>query len=116
MKIPRKLSDTILKKAERDIGHQGNRTGQKAYTLIMMLMMTTYEEITVQLHAFLLSVLDEGSISFRPRPLYPSEGNYGAHWTEGWLCSRAGLDVVEKRKITSPAENRATIPVIQPVT
>jgi hypothetical protein len=41
-------------------------------------------------------------IRFTPRPLYP----LGIHWLGGWVGPRAGLDAVEKRKISCPAGNR----------
>jgi hypothetical protein len=42
-------------------------------------------------------------ISFTPRPLY-SRGKTSplTHWKGGWMGPRAGLDVVEKRKILRP--------------
>jgi hypothetical protein len=72
---PRRLFQIILKEKERDIGHQGNRTGQKDYTLMMMMMMTTttYGEVIVYLHAFLLSVLDEGSSQLQAPAALPLE-------------------------------------------
>jgi hypothetical protein len=38
-------------------------------------------------------------VSFRLRSLYPRGKNPGIHWIGGWVCFRADLDVVEKRKI-----------------
>jgi hypothetical protein len=42
-------------------------------------------------------------VSFTLRPL----------WMEGWMVSRAGLNVVAKRKVLHPAKNRT--PVVRPV-
>jgi len=39
--------------------------------------------------------------------------NAGIHWTGGWGGIRAGLDVVEKRKLSGPTGNGSL--VIQPV-
>jgi hypothetical protein len=35
----------------------------------------------------------------------PGEGANGIHWTEGWVNPRTGLDAMEKRLISFPAEN-----------
>jgi hypothetical protein len=55
----------------------------------------------VQLHAYLISVLDVGEwsascpIHFTPRESVPS-----THWIEGWLGPRAGMDAFVKRNAT----------------
>jgi hypothetical protein len=41
-------------------------------------------------------------VSFTPRPLYPRRRTHAAHWKEGWVGRRAGLDAVSKRKISNP--------------
>jgi hypothetical protein len=38
----------------------------------------------------------------------------GAHWIEGWVGPRAGLDVVVKRKIPSPCRD-SNPPIMQSV-
>lgn len=50
-----------------------------------------------------------------PRSLLPPGKNPGMHWIEGCVCSRAGLDVLLKRKISFPRPNlnpRVPWPVI----
>jgi hypothetical protein len=44
-------------------------------------------------------------VSFTSRPLYPGETATGTRWMGGWVGSRAGLDVVEKRKSVASARN-----------
>jgi hypothetical protein len=40
----------------------------------------------------------------------------GIHWIWGWVCTRAGLDVVSKRKIHSPClESNPDHTIVQPV-
>jgi hypothetical protein len=49
---------------------------------------------------FLTSALDGGERSASlPDHFTPGEVAPGAHWTGDWVCHRAGLDTVEKRKI-----------------
>jgi hypothetical protein len=67
------------------------------------------------------TILDLGTrwrwvVSYTPRPLYPEEILPGTHWIGGWVGPRAGLDVVEKRKILalSGFEPRRSCPL--PVT
>jgi hypothetical protein len=38
-------------------------------------------------------------VSITPRPLYTLEWNEVNYWTGGWVGPRAGLDVLEKKKI-----------------
>jgi hypothetical protein len=45
-------------------------------------------------------------VSFTSGRYIPGEGAPGTHWIGGWLVPRAGLDVMEKRKILRPAGNR----------
>jgi hypothetical protein len=33
----------------------------------------------------------------------------GTQWTGGWVGPRDGLDVVEKKKMSTPAENRTMV-------
>jgi hypothetical protein len=61
-----------------------------------------------QLHAFLTSELDGGEWSAsRPGHFTLWEKSPGTHWTEDWVCTRAGLDAVAKIKnpIIAPARN-----------
>jgi hypothetical protein len=62
-----------------------------------------------------LCILNLGSrwrwlVSFTLRPLYPRGKNSGTHWIGGWVCPRAGLDDVAKRKILSCRESKPGIP------
>jgi hypothetical protein len=51
---------------------------------------------------FLTSAFDGGEWSAsRPGPFTLGEISPNAHWIEGWVGPRAGLDVVEKGKIFS---------------
>jgi hypothetical protein len=54
-------------------------------------------------------------ISFTILRLYNQKKSlwYQLDGREGWVGSRAGLEVVVKRTVSDPAENRAT--VVQPV-
>jgi hypothetical protein len=62
----------------------------------------------------LTSVLDGGEWSAsHPSRFISSERAPGTHWIGGWVGPRDGLDVVEKRKTSSPAGNRT--PAVQPV-
>jgi hypothetical protein len=59
-----------------------------------------YGEVEVYLHAFLISALGEGEWpASRPGLFTPGRR---AHWTEGWVSPRAGLDAVAKRKNPCP--------------
>jgi len=56
-------------------------------------------------HSF-TSTLDGGEWSAsRPDRFTPKERTSGAHWIEGWVGPRAGLDVVVKRKIPRPCRD-----------
>jgi hypothetical protein len=65
----------------------------------------------------LTSALDEGeSPPSRPGRFTPRERALGTHWIGGWVCSRAGLDAVVKRKISrSRREPNPRIQIVQPV-
>jgi hypothetical protein len=43
----------------------------------------------------------------------PEEKASGTHWMGSWVSPRAGLNDVEKRKVSAPAMNRT--PAVQPV-
>jgi hypothetical protein len=46
----------------------------------------------------------------------PRERAPGTHWIGGWVCSRAVLDAVVKRKIPSlRRESNPRTPIVQPV-
>jgi hypothetical protein len=68
------------------------------------------------IHSF-ISALEGGEWSAsRPDRLTPRERNPGTHWAGGWVGSRAFLDAVVKRRITSPPpELNPRTPTIQPV-
>jgi hypothetical protein len=52
-------------------------------------------------------------VSFTSLPLYSQRNSPRTHWIEGWMGSRAGLDVLKERKTLPPAGNRT--PAVQPV-
>jgi hypothetical protein len=39
-------------------------------------------------------------------PRYTEERHFVAHWTGGWKCPRAKVDVVVKRKVSVLARNQ----------
>jgi hypothetical protein len=54
--------------------------------------------------------LDGGEwFASRPGCFTPVEGLADTHWTGGWVSPRVGLDAMEWRKISVPADNRAPI-------
>jgi hypothetical protein len=58
---------------------------------------------------------DEWSTS-RPGRFTPRERAAGTNWIGGWVGPRAILDVVMKRKISSPRwESNSRTPIVQPV-
>jgi hypothetical protein len=69
--------------------------------------MKAHGGMDVYIHIFLTSALlgDEWSAS-RPGRFTPEERAPGIHWIGGWVCPRAGLDDVEKRKFL-------TLPVLE---
>jgi hypothetical protein len=73
--------------------------------------------VGVYLHAFLTSALDGGEwLASRPGRFTRSVKASSVHWIRGWVGPRAGLDVVEERKISiviAPAGNWT--PVVQSV-
>jgi hypothetical protein len=65
----------------------------------------------------LTSALDRYELSAsHPGRFTPKERAHGTHWIGGWVGSRAVLDAVVKRKISSPRHypNPRT-PIVQPV-
>jgi len=58
----------------------------------------TQGEAEAQLHWFLTSTLDGGSQLYARAALRP-EKNHGTHWTGGWACSRAGLNVSQRTSL-----------------
>jgi hypothetical protein len=40
--------------------------------------------------------------SFTALPCYPWETAPGTHWTGGWMGPRAGVDIMEKRRVSFP--------------
>jgi hypothetical protein len=56
-------------------------------------------------------ILDGGEWSAsRPGRFTPKERAPGTHWIGGWVCLRAVLEAVVKRKFPAPAGNRALEP------
>jgi hypothetical protein len=52
--------------------------------------------------------------TFTLRPLYPWGMSPMAHWIEGWVGLKAGMDAVEEKKKTLSSVKNRTLP-IQPV-
>jgi hypothetical protein len=76
--------------------------------------MKTYWGVEVYFHAFLTSALDGDKWSgSRPGRFTSRERAPGAHWIGGWVCTRAVLDAVVKRKFPNPAGLEPLI--IQPI-
>lgn len=65
------------------------------------------EEVKTQLHLFLISELDGGEwVNFTPHLLYPREGTpVPLEWETVWVGLAAGLDDLERRKISCPFRN-----------
>jgi hypothetical protein len=62
------------------------------------------------------SALDGEWLASRPGSFTPREKAPGTHWIGGWVCPRAVLDAVVKRKIPSPRrESNPRTPIVQPV-
>ena len=59
------------------------------------------DKTVVQLHVSLMSALDGGEQLWTPVTLLPGKGRC-SHFTGGWGCvgSRAGVDFMEKRKVS----------------
>jgi hypothetical protein len=53
-------------------------------------------------------------VSFIPQPLNTEGKNPSIHWIGGWMGPRAGLNVMEKRKMLAPLKNLTL--VILPIT
>jgi hypothetical protein len=64
--------------------------------------MKAYGGVNAYIHIFLTSELAGGEWSalrsYRFTPPPPGERAPGTHWIGDWVCPRAGLDGVEKRK------------------
>jgi hypothetical protein len=61
--------------------------------------MKAYGGVHAEIHVFLTSALVEGDWSDSlPGRLTPRERAPGAHWKEGWVGLRAGVDDVKKKK------------------
>jgi hypothetical protein len=64
-----------------------------------------YGGAEVQLHAFLISALDEVEWSAsRPGRFTPRERATGTHWIGGWVSLRVGLDAVTKKNKSLPCQ------------
>jgi hypothetical protein len=68
--------------------------------------MKAYGGVDVQIHIFLTAALVGGEWSAsRPGHFTSGEGAPGNNWIGRWVCPRAGLDDVEKRKfLTLPGQ------------
>jgi len=55
--------------------------------------------IQSQVYSFLSLTLDGGEwLVLCPVRFTPRERNWSSHWKWGWVGSRAGMDILEKRK------------------
>jgi hypothetical protein len=55
-------------------------------------------------------------VSFTPRLLYPRGKSPDIHWIGDWAGSRAGMNIVERRKISSPCrESNPSLSAVQPL-
>jgi hypothetical protein len=80
--------------------------------------MKMYWGVEVKLQAFQALALEWGEWSAsHPSHFTHKERTYGTNWIGGWVGSRAGLDVVVKRKILSSCQelNPRTL-ITEPVT
>jgi hypothetical protein len=69
--------------------------------LIKHYAMKAYGGVEVYIHVFLTSALVGGEWSAsRPCRFTPGERDPGTHWIGGWVGPKAGLDDVERRKIS----------------
>jgi hypothetical protein len=78
--------------------------------------MKAYGGVDVWAHVFLSSALVGGEWSTsRPGRFTPGERPLCTHWVRVWVDPRAGLDVVEQRKISLASAGNRTL-AFQPVT
>jgi hypothetical protein len=78
--------------------------------------MKTYTGLDVQIHVFLISVLDEGEWSAsRPGRFNIGERALGTHYIGGWLDPRTDLDDVEKIKSCPYRDSNSDPSAVQPV-
>jgi hypothetical protein len=67
--------------------------------------MKVYWGVEVQLHAFFDLGTRWVSSTSRPGPFTLGERDSDTHWIGDWVCPRAGLEAVVKRKISSPCQD-----------
>jgi hypothetical protein len=83
-----------------------------------MIMIPWYLWVSIiKHHSFLTLVLDGGewSVSY-PYQFTPGEAAPSTHCIGGWMGLRAGIDIMEKRKISYPyQELNSYFSVIQPI-
>jgi hypothetical protein len=78
--------------------------------------MKAYVGVDVYIHIFLTSALVGGEWSAsRSGRFTPEESVPGAHWIEGWVGPRAGLDDMEERKFLTCRNWNSDPSVVQPV-
>jgi hypothetical protein len=78
--------------------------------------MKTYWRVVLYVHIFLTSALAGGKwLVSRPGRFTPAQRAPGTHWIGGWVCPRAGLDDMTKKKILPHQDSNSKRSVVQPV-
>jgi hypothetical protein len=95
----------------RRITYTRSKRSYSKVKVIKHYAMKAYEGVDVYIHVFLTSALVGGEwLASRPGRFTPGERDPGTHWAGGWVGPRAGLDDVEKRKISPPTGTWSAIP------